>query len=290
MRVSIIIPVYNAARYLEECIGSALNQTYRDVEIIAIDDGSTDESPKILERFSQKIMVISKKNGGTPSALNAGIKSMKGEWFKWLSADDVLNENAVEALMGEAKSLGEAAKTSIIYSNYDIIDEKSKVVGEVIETNYNDLPAMRRNAVLLDHFYGNGTASIMHKSVFERCGTFDESVGFKEDYEFWLRCCLIHGCTLHLTPQKLAKYRVHGAQLTRTRVRKNIEQVKMIKDYVLKKVPEAERKQLLAELKAYRAAKPLKIRIRRQLRDIMLRVLPSNTSGAIIETYMRHKD
>src|SRR5574337_1161908 len=290
MKVSIIIPVYNAEKYLQECIDSCLKQTYGDIEIIAVNDGSTDNSGKILESYSEKIKIVEKKNGGTPSALNAGIKIMSGEWFKWLSADDVLYENAIEILVGQTKMLGDLAESCIFYSNYDIINEKNEIIGEMVESDYNNLTDMERNVILLDHFYGNGTTSIIHKSIFEKCGIFDESIGYKEDYEFWLRCCLIHGCKLHLIPHKLAKYRVHGTQLTSTKVRKNLEQVKMIRDYVLKKVPDPKRKQLLEALKSYQAKKPLKIRIRRQLRDIMLKLLPSKSSGAIIEAYMNNKN
>ena len=110
LMVSIVIPVYNAEKYLRECIESALNQSYKDIEIIAIDDGSEDNSLKILESFNHKIKIISKKNGGTATALNKGIKEMTGEWFKWLSADDVLYPNAVEELIKEAKKIKDKKK------------------------------------------------------------------------------------------------------------------------------------------------------------------------------------
>ena len=99
MKVSIIIPVYNAEQFLDECINSTLNQTYDNIEIIAENDGSTDNSKNILEKFNSKIKIIHKINGGTASALNAGIKEMNGEWFKWLSADDVLKRNCIDVLI-----------------------------------------------------------------------------------------------------------------------------------------------------------------------------------------------
>jgi teichuronic acid biosynthesis glycosyltransferase TuaG len=290
MKVSIVIPVYNAEKYLQECIDSCLKQTYQNIEIIGVDDGSTDNSGKILESYSEKIKIIKKENGGTPSALNAGIKIMSGEWFKWLSADDVLYENAIDVLVKEVESQGERAKSFIFYSSYDIIDENSDVVGEFIEPNYNNLNSLQRNTILLDHYIGNGSTSLIHRSIFDRYGVFDESIGFKEDYEFWLRCCLINDCSLYLIPHKLAKYRIHETQLTKTKVRKNLEQVKMIRDYVLNKIPDPTRKQYLTELKIYQRNKPLRMRIRRQLRDIMLKILPNNTSGVIIETYMNRKN
>ena len=111
MRVSIVIPIYNAEKYLRECIESALNQKYEDIEVIAVNDGSKDNSLKILEEYSDRINIISKKNGGTASALNLGIKNMTGEWFKWLSADDVLYPNAIEELIIEAKKIPDKKNT-----------------------------------------------------------------------------------------------------------------------------------------------------------------------------------
>ncbi len=105
MKVSIVIPVFNAEKYISECIESALNQTYKNIEIIAVDDGSTDKSLELLHRYENKIKVISKENGGTATALNAGIKTIRGEWFKWLSDDDVLYPNCVEELIKEAKKI-----------------------------------------------------------------------------------------------------------------------------------------------------------------------------------------
>ena len=83
--VSVIIPVYNSAQFLKESLESVLNQTYQNIEIICIDDGSTDNSLEILESYSDKITIISQENKGLASALHTGIKQMKGDWFKWFS-------------------------------------------------------------------------------------------------------------------------------------------------------------------------------------------------------------
>jgi teichuronic acid biosynthesis glycosyltransferase TuaG len=90
-KVSIIIPVYNCQKYVGYAIESALNQTYEDVEVIVIDDGSFDDTLDIITQFDG-ITVLVKNNGGTASALNEGIKTAKGDWIHWLSADDVLHD------------------------------------------------------------------------------------------------------------------------------------------------------------------------------------------------------
>ena len=218
MRVSIVIPVYNTGPYLDECLESALDQTHPDTEVVAVDDGSTDSSPEILAGYADRVRVFRKPNGGTSSALNYGYRRMRGDWFKWLSADDVLRPHAVEALVDAARKT-ERPEDRIFYADFDYVNERGKKIGRYTrpEPDNNTKTDFERNAILLHHFYGNGTTSMFHRSIFERCGLFDEKIGFAEDYEFWLRCCLLHGHRLHLVPRNIALYRVHESQLSRTR-------------------------------------------------------------------------
>ena len=267
---------------------SALNQTYSNCEVIAIDDGSTDNSLKLLEKFSDKITIIRKKNGGTPTALNAGIKNMSGDWFKWLSADDILKENAVKVLLQESSKIPDR-ESCIFYSNYDLINNSGKIVNQFIEPDYNTLLPFDRNVILLDHFYGNGTTSLIHKSMFEMYGLFDEKIGFQEDYEFWLRCCLLYGCRLHLIPQNLAKYRVHNEQLTHTKVDETLSHANYVRSFVLNKLAKNKKSEYETALKKYYKQKPLGIKIRRRIRDVMFSVLPKKVYDRIIQMYMKRK-
>jgi glycosyltransferase involved in cell wall biosynthesis len=284
MKVSIIIPIYNAEKYLNECIESALNQTYEEIEVIAINDGSTDNSLKILEKYADKIRIFSKQNGGTASAFNLGIKNMTGEWFKWLSADDVLYPNAVEELISEAKKLND--NNTILYSNYDIIDSESKTVKQFIEPNYNELEGFEINLILLNHFVGNGTTSLIHKSAFDKYGTFDENIGFAEDYELWLRLCVLHNFRLYLIPKILAKYRVHETQLTKVKLGESLENSRKIRNMILEKLDFKDRNRYEIALEKIKKNKPLIIRLRRSVRDVMVKVLPKSISEKILKTYM----
>ena len=99
--VSIIVPIYNVAQYLERCISSLLNQSYSKIEIILVDDGSTDSCPDICENFKSidtRINVIHKKNGGLSDARNVGIKHANGEWYVFVDSDDCVAPNFVEVL------------------------------------------------------------------------------------------------------------------------------------------------------------------------------------------------
>lgn len=105
--VSVIIPVYNVEKYLEECIDSVLNQTYKDIEIILVDDGSTDSSGDICDRYAKNnknICVIHQKNGGLSAARNAGFCRACGEYVYFLDSDDYIASEAIEKLISIAKN------------------------------------------------------------------------------------------------------------------------------------------------------------------------------------------
>ena len=283
MKVSIVIPVYNAEKYLDECINSALNQTFQDIEIIAVDDGSTDNSPKILKKYSDKIKIITKTNGGTATALNAGINKATGEWIKWLSADDALYPNAVKELILEAEKL-QNKKNVILYSNYDKIDSSGEVIKQFIESNYNDMNSFDFNVILLDHFIGNGTTCLIHKSAFNKYGYFDEKIGFQEDYELWLRFCLQFNCRLHLIPKILAKYRIHEKQLTIVNVDKNLENTEQIRKLVLGRLSQEERQKYEIALFQYEKSS-IKVQFRNFIKHILFETLPWSVSKHLVDVY-----
>ena len=103
-KVSIIVPVYNVEPYLKECLASCVHQTLKEIEIICINDGSTDRSLEILKEYQKsdhRIRIIDKPNGGLSSARNAGIRAAHGEWLVFLDSDDILAENACERILRE---------------------------------------------------------------------------------------------------------------------------------------------------------------------------------------------
>ena len=100
--VSVIVPIYNVEKYLEKCIESIVNQTYKNLEIILVDDGSQDNCPAMCDEWTQKdsrIKVIHKKNGGLSSARNAGLEVSNGEYISFVDSDDWLDENTFEELL-----------------------------------------------------------------------------------------------------------------------------------------------------------------------------------------------
>lgn len=128
-RFSIVINNYNYARYLGECIDSALAQTWPDLEVIVVDDGSTDNSRVVMESYGQRIVSVFKPNGGQGSAVNAGFKICTGDWVIFLDSDDVLLPHAVKTVMSRAS----VASSSVQY-HLAIIDEASRQIGVTLPT------------------------------------------------------------------------------------------------------------------------------------------------------------
>jgi glycosyltransferase involved in cell wall biosynthesis len=128
--VSIVIPVYNGANYLREAIDSALMQTYGNIEIIVVNDGSTDggQTEAIARSYGSEIHYLHKENGGVASALNLGIQHMQGQFFSWLSHDDVYYPQKIES---QVRSLPEGKEPVILFSDYELINDHSVFLREI---------------------------------------------------------------------------------------------------------------------------------------------------------------
>lgn len=283
MIVSIIIPVYNAEKFLEECLKSAINQTFSEYDIIAVDDGSTDNSLEILKKYSEHIKIFTKKNGGAASAMNVGIKQSSGEWIKRLDSDDVLNPNAVNELVLESRKI-ENKKNTILYANYDNIDSNGNIIDCVILPNFNKFDLFDVNVMLLDHDIGNEDTVLIHRSTFDEYGMYDETTDF-EDYELRLRFCLIHRCRLHHVPKTVAKYRIHSSQTTKKKIRNSLEVTNRIRKSVLEKLDSSERKKYQIALKKYRKNKPFVEKCKYFVRYHLFPYLPTSVSKKLVNMY-----
>ena len=131
--VSVIVPVYNVAPYLEQCLDSIVNQTYRNLEIILVDDGSTDESGAICDRYTEqdgRIQVVHKENGGLSSARNVGLDKMTGEWVLFVDSDDWIELNTLEFLFEQKNERAEIVEFGI-YHVFETHKDESLFSGEL---------------------------------------------------------------------------------------------------------------------------------------------------------------
>ena len=185
--VSIVIPVYNGANYVAEAIESALKQTYKNIEIIVVNDGSKDNTEEIVKSYGNKVRYFYKENGGTSTALNLGIKNMKGEYFSWLSHDDMYYPKKIFYQIEELKKLEN--KDTIIMSDHDGINENYE---KTHKTNYmshiNDYPPrINSNLHPVIYMQTHGCTLLISKKCFDKVGLFDEEVLVAQDFEFFYR-------------------------------------------------------------------------------------------------------
>ena len=206
-KVSIIIPVYNGADYLREAIDSALAQTYPNIEILVINDGSRDEgaTERIALSYGDKIRYFSKENGGVASALNRAIAEMTGEYFSWLSHDDLYYPNKIETQI-QALSRMDRART-ILYSDFAIFSDNPDKVQEVHLPHV--MSEQFRYFLTIDNSL-HGCTLLIPREAFAVCGTFNENLRTTQDFDLWFRLAEKF-CFVHI-PAVLVKARQHEAQ------------------------------------------------------------------------------
>ena len=205
--VSIVIPVYNGEDYIENAILSLINQTYNKIEIIVVDDGSTDNSRSIIKKFSKELKYIYQKNSGQSSALNIGWENAKGDLIGYLSCDDLLDKNCIEILVKNYDP-----SISVIFSNYRLINENQDII-KIID--YGDFNFNKFYEELIC-FPSVGT--IFTKKVFKTVGGWNEKIIQIPDYEFFLRISLLG--KFKKVEECLGSFRIHSKSLSFSKISK----------------------------------------------------------------------
>jgi len=206
-KVSIVIPVYNGSDYLEEAIESALNQTYKNIEVIIVNDGSNDngKTEGIAQSFGHRIAYFFKENGGVASALNYGCKKMTGDFFSWLSHDDVYYPNKIEKQLEYLQRTKD--KDIVLYSDFEIIDANSKSTGSFrVPFTFRTNPFLSIISTSI-----NGCSTLLSKDLLDYVGRFNEDLRTTQDNDLWFRIYKAGFKFEHL-PEILIKSRCHPAQ------------------------------------------------------------------------------
>jgi len=282
-KVSVIIPVYNSEKFLRNSLESVLNQTYFDIEIICVDDGSTDNSGEILKEFSDKIRVITKENQGLASALNAGIDAMNGRWFKWFSPDDVLYPKAIETLVNTAKNLKD---NTIIYSNWDIIDKSGKKLRSFKESNYNNLNSFDFNVRLLDGQLINVNTTLIPSSLFPKLLMNKDIDPVLIDYDFFLNAGLNYDVNFHLVDKILLKYRVHSNQFSHKNIAKSIKNISILREEILSKLKLEDINSYKNGLTKHQKQKPISKKSMDMGLKLVTSLLPQKVSDNLLIFYL----
>jgi len=283
-KISVIIPVYNSHKFLSQSIESVLDQTYKNIEIIAIDDGSTDNSLQILNDFKDEIQIFHHQNKGLGFVLNEAIEKMNGCWFKWLSPDDVLFPDSLETLVNEAH---QQPTNTIFYSNWEIIDQNGKTLRKFHESNYTDLNNFDFNVRLLDGQQINVNTTLIPNSIFEKGCVFrnlEDPVTI--DYDFFIRAGLNYDVNFHLVDKILLKYRVHSNQFSHKNIAKSIKNISILREEILSKLESKDINAYKDALTKYQKQKPISKKSMDMGLKLITSLLPQKISDNLLIFYL----
>lgn len=210
VKISVIVPVYNVEKYLSVCLTSCINQTLRDIEIICVNDGSTDNSLAVLEAFAAhdyRIRIISKPNGGLSSARNAGIRAARGSMIMFLDSDDYLERNACERVWIETLE----APTDIVIFGTRIFPERPRAGAwyySVLQCRVKRYTAFSEDVLFKEKSAKPFVwRQAFRKKLLDEHGlTFDETVKYGEDMVFQMEV-FPHASNFAFIPDSLYHYR-----------------------------------------------------------------------------------
>ena len=229
--ISVIIPAYNYARYLREAIDSVFAQTYPALELIVVDDGSTDATPEVLAAYGNRLRAIRQRNGGVSAARNAGISAARGEYLAFLDADDLWHPRKLEAQMARFES---DPSLGLVYCGAESFNSE----GQTTQVWREGMQG--RVAIHMLRFDRNAMAApgcniVVPKRVAEEIGGFDTRMAVSEDWDFYYRVAVRY--EIGFVRDALVRYRMHGGGAHRN-------------------VPEMEKGMLLALQKAFASSDP----------------------------------
>lgn len=205
--VSAVIPAYDHARYLAQAIDSALGQTLPPVDVIVVDDGSTDDTPQVLARYRDRVRIVRQQNRGVSAARNAGAALARGRLLAFLDADDVwlpgkLAAQAARFAADPALGLVHCAVEEIDADGRALRTRTDGMEGRVAE----EMLLFRRPVIL-----GGGSGAVVTRAWFDELGGFDEALGTSADWDLHHR--IARRAAVGFVPTVLLRYRVHGANM-----------------------------------------------------------------------------
>jgi glycosyltransferase involved in cell wall biosynthesis len=224
--VSICIPTYNGARFLDDCLESARGQSFSDLEILVVDDQSSDETISIVSKHADRDSRIrieqNPRRLGLVGNWNRCVELAQGEWIKFVFQDDHIDPHCVEGLVAAGRRAGAtmvACTRRIVLEGAD--DEARRIYRQYVEKESltgvfpgkTEVSAREFSDAVLDHmrknFVGEPTAVLLHRTAFQRFGMFNPHLVSMCDLEYWIRVGVHEGLTI--VPDSLATFRVHAA-------------------------------------------------------------------------------
>ena len=205
-RVSVVIPVYNGAKYVVDAVRSALDQDLAPHEVVVVDDGSTDETLHVLGEFGSRIKVLAQRNQGVSVARNNGAAAVTGEFLAFLDADDVWLTPKLARQVAVFRDRPDVAMT---YTGLTVVDEQLQPLGAMSAPRGAD--ALRNSLLLEPPVVSVAQTAVLRTSVFHAVGGFDPDLTTSADTDLACRVAVRHA--VEGVDEPLVLYRQHGAQM-----------------------------------------------------------------------------
>ncbi|RCJ37614.1 glycosyl transferase family A [Nostoc punctiforme NIES-2108] len=208
-KVSIVIPAYNSLKFLPETMESVFKQTFKDFEVLVVNDGSSDDTEHWVSQIADlRVKLITQENQGLSGARNTGIAHASGEYIAFLDADDLWEPTKLEK---QVLCLEENSEIGLIYTWVALIDENGNFTGRVFK-NYAENDVWHK---LIEHnIVESGSVAMVRRQCFDTCGVFDRNLrSFVEDWDMWLRIASRYPFKVMKEP--LVYYRQHSTSASK---------------------------------------------------------------------------
>lgn len=226
MKFSVIVPVYNVEKYLSKCLVSILNQTYRDFELILVDDGSTDNSSRICDHYESsddRIKVIHKKNGGSSSARNEGIKYSSGDYIIFMDSDDYWASN--DLLRCVADNTFDKKNRNIVAWGYEKVSDDNYKCDQHIDIQYYNINDDYKYLIKSNKIFASAWYLALPRIMFESNDLFFEENVVAEDIE-WFARVLLKMSNITYLDGKFYAYRQRKGSISNVTTEKTIKDLK----------------------------------------------------------------
>jgi glycosyltransferase involved in cell wall biosynthesis len=211
--VSVVVPAFQAERFVADAVGSVLAQSWPRLEVIVVDDGSTDRTAAIVDRLAvedPRVRPLHQANAGLPGARNAGLAVARGSYVAFLDADDRI---APDKLERQLAVLEEAPVAGLVYGDHRAVRDPD---GAVFDVPRGPPPLPFRALLTIRNWFAP-FVPLLRRSLVERVGDFDEGFRAAEDWDYWYRCAQL--TTFVYLPGVVGDYRLHAGQMHRDRAR-----------------------------------------------------------------------
>ena len=233
-RVGVIIPCYNQERYVGLTINSALAQNYADFSVVVVDDGSTDNTPAILNTYSDRITILKHDvpgNHGQAAALNLGIKYTESEYVAFLDSDDLWHP---DKLRKQVEVLDRYPEVGLVYSNGNVIDGEGGILYQLFGKDHRE--ANTAESILLNCYIRTPSLVMVRRSILQAVGPFPVGI-IPSDHDMWVRIAEVSRYSY--LDEMLVGYRQHSGQISLRKTRKMWEDSLLVLNAALQRYPYA---------------------------------------------------